>query len=102
MTSAWSSLWYLCHQDANDHSQLVEGAEGPPEVRGGQLSHVHGRQSRTQATEHANDQPANDDHLKGLTQAGQTHQSSTQKGQHIGQEHGLPPGERERERERGG
>lgn len=69
---------YLCHQDANNYTQLVQRAEGSADSGGRDLANVHGRQTRAQTAEHADDEPADDDHLKRLTQSRQSHHTATQ------------------------
>lgn len=80
---------HLSHQDADDHAQLVQRAEGTTDSGGGDLAHVHGRQARAQATEAADNEPADDDQLKGLTHDGQAHQAATDQRQQVVQQHRL-------------
>lgn len=84
---------HLCHQDADDHAQLVQGAEGPSDSGGSYLAHVHGGQARAQAAEDADDQPADDDHLEGFRHEGQAHQTPANDSEDVRDEHGLAPGE---------
>lgn len=87
---------YLCHQDADHHPQLVQGAEGSTDSSGRDFTHVHGRESCKQAAEHANDEAADDDHLIGPRRRGQSHETSADQSQDVSQQHRLPPGEEKR------
>lgn len=84
---------HLCHQDANDHAQLVQSAEGPSDSGGSDLAHVHGDQARAQAAEDANDEPTDDDHLEGFSHEGQAHHPAANDSEDVRDEHGLTPGE---------
>lgn len=68
---------HLSHQDANDHAQLVQRPEGATDSGGGDLTDVHWCQACAQATEDADNEPADDDQLKGLTHHRQAHQAAT-------------------------
>lgn len=46
---------YLCHQDADNHTQLMQRAKGSSDSGGSNLPHVHGDQTSAQATEKTDD-----------------------------------------------
>lgn len=84
---------YLCHQDANHHTQLMQRAEGSSESSGGDLTHVHGCQPRAETAEHTDDQPPHDDHLVRTSQARQSHETPPDDSQDVSKQHGLTPEE---------
>lgn len=55
----------------------MQRAEGSSDSSGRDLTYVHGCQSGAQTTEYADDQPANNDQLKRLSQDWQSHQTPT-------------------------
>lgn len=50
----------LCYQDANDNTQLVQRAEGAPQVSRGDLAHIHGHEAGGEAGIKADHETAND------------------------------------------
>lgn len=46
---------YLRHQDADNHTQLMQRAEGSSDSGGSDLPHVHGGQNGKEATENTDD-----------------------------------------------
>lgn len=86
---------HLSNQDAHHHTELVEGAEGPPEGRGRHLANVHGGQAGEEAAEQADDQAPSNHHLIRGADGGEAHEEAADHRQAVHQEHGATPEEGE-------
>lgn len=67
---------HLCYEDAQDNAKLVEGPQGPPQGSRGHLAHIHGHETCGEARVEADDETAEDEHLKGESHLGEAHEDS--------------------------
>lgn len=84
---------HLRQEDADDHAELVQRAQGSTEGRGRDLLHVHGHKAGAEAGVEAHDEASDDEHLKGGGQFGEAHEHGSNEGEHVGRQHGVLPSE---------
>lgn len=92
----------LSDQDAHNHTELVQGAEGSSEGSGWHLAHIHRSQAGKETAEQADDQTTGDHHLIGGAHGGEAHEEAADHRQRVHQEHGATPEEEEEEEEEEG
>lgn len=79
----------------------MQGPEGPTEGSGRQFPNIHWSETSKEATEQPNNQPTGNDHLIGVAESTQSHETPTNQSQDIHEEHRLTSVERKTGRQGG-
>lgn len=79
----------------------MQGPEGSTEGSGRQFPNIHWSETSKEATEQPNNQPTGNDHLIGVAESTQSHETPTNQSQDIHEEHRFTSVERKTGRQGG-